>query len=74
MSYSSSSWPDEPGVYLFKNSAGEIIYIGQSRRLKKRLQSYFQKRQLGSKTSQMVKEIDEIEIITVTSTLSKTIH
>jgi excinuclease ABC subunit C len=34
--------PPGPGVYLFKNSAGEIIYIGKAKSLKKRVSSYLQ--------------------------------
>lgn len=33
--------PNEPGVYLMKDSKGEIIYVGKARELKKRLRSYF---------------------------------
>ena len=32
--------PLNPGVYIMKNSAGEIIYVGKSRSLKKRVNSY----------------------------------
>ncbi|MFY9493493.1 MAG: UvrB/UvrC motif-containing protein [Minisyncoccia bacterium] len=33
--------PSQPGIYLFKNSSGEIIYIGKSGHLKNRVRSYF---------------------------------
>ena len=32
--------PDEPGVYLFKNSRGEILYVGKAKSLKRRVRSY----------------------------------
>ncbi len=35
--------PHQPGVYLFSNGAGEIIYVGKSRNLKSRVSSYFHK-------------------------------
>jgi excinuclease ABC subunit C len=34
--------PQQPGIYFFKNAAGEVIYIGKARLLKERVQSYFQ--------------------------------
>ena len=35
--------PDAPGVYLHKDSAGKVIYIGKARNLKNRVRSYFAK-------------------------------
>ena len=37
--------PDAPGVYLYKNKAGEDLYIGKAKSLKKRVSSYFQSAQ-----------------------------
>lgn len=34
--------PESPGVYLFKNSTGEILYVGKAKNIKKRVSSYFQ--------------------------------
>lgn len=34
--------PSSPGVYLMKDSSGSIIYVGKSKNLKNRVQSYFQ--------------------------------
>jgi excinuclease ABC subunit C len=36
--------PAEPGVYLYKDSQGKIIYIGKARSLRSRVRSYFQER------------------------------
>jgi excinuclease ABC subunit C len=52
--------PDTPGVYIFKDGAGKIIYIGKAKSLKKRVQSYFS-RDLSSKTQAMVSKIADIE-------------
>ncbi|MEW6095177.1 MAG: excinuclease ABC subunit UvrC [bacterium] len=39
-----SNLPTEPGVYLFKDKDGEVIYVGKAASLAKRVRSYFQKR------------------------------
>src|SRR3990167_1111738 len=51
---------DTPGVYIFKDAHGGIIYIGKAKSLKKRVQSYFS-RFLASKTQVMVSNIADIE-------------
>ncbi len=53
--------PLKPGVYIYKNKQGVIIYIGKAKALKKRVSSYFSKKQEG-KTMWLVREIDQIEI------------
>lgn len=55
--------PSKPGVYIMKNRAGEIIYIGKSRALKKRVSSYFRRKHHNVKTSIMVSAIENIEFI-----------
>lgn len=54
--------PQAPGVYLYKDSRGRIIYIGKAKSLKKRVQSYFT-RYLAAKTQALVSRIDDIEYI-----------
>lgn len=51
--------PDSPGVYMFKDAAGKIIYIGKAKSLKKRVQSYFN-RPLDTKTQAMTASINDI--------------
>ena len=45
--------PPEPGVYLMKDHAGRIIYVGKALSLKNRVRSYFQKGAIGEKTGVM---------------------
>jgi excinuclease ABC subunit C len=52
--------PDAPGVYLFKDAQGKIIYIGKAKSLKKRVQSYFS-RALDAKTQALVSKIADLE-------------
>jgi len=40
--FSSQDVPLSPGVYVFRNAAGEVIYVGKAKSLRKRLASYFQ--------------------------------
>ena len=55
--------PLSPGVYLFKDSAGRIIYVGKAKSLKKRVQSYFG-RELSGKTVAMMSNVADIEFRT----------
>jgi excinuclease ABC subunit C len=52
--------PEAPGVYLFKDNSGKIIYIGKAKSLKRRVQSYFT-RYLSTKTQALVSRIAGIE-------------
>ncbi|MBP7215817.1 MAG: excinuclease ABC subunit UvrC [Candidatus Omnitrophica bacterium] len=55
-----SELPNTPGVYLFKDAQGTIIYIGKAKSLKKRVSSYFN-RALDTKTQIMVAKIADLE-------------
>jgi len=52
--------PGAPGVYMFKDATGEIVYIGKAKSLKKRVQSYFN-RNNSSKTRILVSKIADLE-------------
>ncbi len=56
--------PEGPGVYLFKDAAGEIVYVGKAKSLKKRVLSYFkQPGDLPRKTSVMMDRARSLEYI-----------
>jgi len=60
--------PSKPGVYIYKNNQGKIIYIGKAINLKKRVSQYFQKDDaLGYKTTKLVSEIKDIDFRVVGS-------
>jgi excinuclease ABC subunit C len=58
----------EPGVYLYKNDEGTVIYVGKARDLSRRVKQYFTKRQdKDEKTKRLVSDIRAIETIPTTS-------
>ncbi len=61
-----ASLPAEPGVYLFKDALGNILYVGKSSSLRNRVKSYFlESRWLDAKTGSLVREIADIDYIVV---------
>lgn len=55
--------PHSPGVYLMKDSKGNIIYVGKSKNLKNRVSSYFyHSKNHSKKVERLVKNIKDIEI------------
>src|SRR5688500_13262674 len=58
------SLPSSPGVYLYTNLQGKIIYVGKARSLRSRVRSYFQEsRPLDLKTEKLISEIVNLEFI-----------
>ena len=56
--------PTKPGVYLFKNSKGKVIYIGKAKVLRNRVRSYFQSGRVHDpKLDRLVSQIADIETI-----------
>jgi excinuclease ABC subunit C len=58
--------PTEPGVYLYKNAEGEVIYVGKAKNLRSRVASYFHEgRWEDSKTGTLVREAVDVDYIVV---------
>jgi excinuclease ABC subunit C len=57
--------PDAPGVYLYKDAAGRVIYIGKAKSLRSRVRSYFQPGGSGQfpKTDALVSDVHDLEVI-----------
>ena len=62
------SFPDDPGVYIMKNAASEIVYIGKATSLKERVRSYFSS-YLPDKTRVQMNEVTSISYEVVESPL-----
>src|SRR5262245_21828312 len=57
-------FPEGPGVYLMKDSAGRVIYVGKAKNLRARAGSYFHKAAASERrTADLVKEICDIDCI-----------
>jgi excinuclease ABC subunit C len=55
--------PTSPGVYLHKDAAGKVIYVGKAKNLRSRVRSYFRARPFDRKTDALVGNISDLEFI-----------
>src|SRR5580704_15246896 len=61
-----SNLPAEPGVYLFQDAAGTILYVGKAQSLRSRVKSYFlESRWQDTKTGSLVREVAGLDYIVV---------
>jgi excinuclease ABC subunit C len=65
--FRSSEIPTDPGVYLYRDEAGEILYIGKAKNLRSRVKSYFSNIDKPAKTRQLVSRIRNIDWVVVNS-------
>ncbi len=59
--------PESPGIYIWKDDKGEVIYVGKALLLKNRVKSYLSSGPKDPKTEQLVKHIAELEYIITNS-------
>jgi hypothetical protein len=58
--------PESPGVYLFKDAAGTVLYVGKAASLRSRVRSYFlESSWVNAKTGSLAREIADLETILV---------
>src|SRR5467141_3939889 len=58
--------PESPGVYLFKDAGGTVLYVGKARNLRSRVRSYFlESRWIDAKTGSLARDIADLETIVV---------
>jgi excinuclease ABC subunit C len=59
--------PDQPGVYLFRDGNGRVIYVGKAKSVRKRVASHFSKAQVPSSPghAEMVAAVEHVECVVV---------
>ncbi len=58
-----SLYPDQPGIYLYKDAKGKILYVGKARSIRKRLASYFNTGPKHVRTEAMLAEFETIDTV-----------
>ncbi len=59
--------PESPGVYMYLDRRGKVIYVGKAKRLKRRVSSYFNRRHDSTRTNLLVRNIVDMRFIVVGS-------
>ena len=65
--------PRGPGVYLFRDEEGEVLYVGKAKSLRSRVRSYFQRGDARVGAAQLAERIADVEVI-VTRTEAEALH
>jgi excinuclease ABC subunit C len=58
-----STYPDQPGIYLYRDAKGRILYVGKARSIRKRLASYFVAGPKHPKTEALLAEFETIDTV-----------
>ena len=59
--------PDLPGIYMYIDCRGKVIYVGKAKRLKRRVSSYFNRRHDSTRTNLLVRSIADLRYVVVHS-------
>ncbi|WP_293783776.1 DEDD exonuclease domain-containing protein [uncultured Aeromicrobium sp.] len=61
--------PDAPGVYLFRRGDGEVLYVGTSRSLRRRVRSYFTRAETRSRMGEMIALAERVDPVVCATAL-----
>ena len=59
--------PEQPGVYIYSNAAGDTIYVGKARALRDRVRNYLGADRTDPKTNALLEEVTRLEVIVTDS-------
>jgi len=60
--------PLSPGVYIYRDKSGSVLYVGKAKKLRNRVRSYFQEsRNVDGRIKTMVSKIDDLEVVVTDS-------
>ena len=62
-----STYPDQPGIYIYRDPAGKILYVGKARSIRKRLASYFGVGPKHARTEALLTEFATIDTVVTTN-------
>jgi excinuclease ABC subunit C len=65
--FEATQYPTGPGCYLMKDAEEVVIYVGKAKNLRRRLASYFQRRQREETTRQLIARVADIDVILVSN-------
>jgi len=65
--------PRGSGVYIFRDEAGDVLYVGKAKSLRPRVRSYFQRGDTRMGTAQLTERVDDVEVI-VTRSEAEALH
>jgi excinuclease ABC subunit C len=61
----SASYPKETGIYIMKDAAGKVLYVGKAKNIQSRLKQYFSKTDLRPQIAPLLSRVDSIETLLV---------
>src|SRR6186997_425099 len=61
--------PEQPGVYVWSNAAGEVLYVGKARSLRDRVRSYLGAHGLSPRHDALLDDIARLEVIVTDSVM-----